>query len=886
MTKKCLQTVLPLLLLLAGGVLSASDLPEVVSFYPAGGCHGIYFPGERVNMVLALRNPGDRELKTTVEISCRDFFDRPVGEPMRAELTVAPGAIGKTIFGFDAPKRFGHFTVNSKFEGCEVSALSRQSAFSVLDKMEKRDPFFALDNGYFNFDLLDAYARCGIGTLELLTQMWYTSDYRDLEPLFRKPAMVRVMNSDFNLIFDFPCGTRKMRRNGSAPDAEARLRAGRLPFTDVDLDQAYKYAQEVGRLTRGRIVYYQISQEYDVSVLRPKLNGDTSTVLAEYVQFGRAIAEGVKKGNPEAKVAVLGTMGIDYFRRKPTFPLSRILLDGLGDRWDMIMIDAYSNGRVGEDRKIKSSANLGLREFLNASSQLAVSYGRTPEIINGERGAACHYDDPFDSDNCRSVACDTAQSLIVTKSTPCLFYCAHFGVNPRLGLMALDPKRRKAMNQTTDYSFIWKAVTDETMTQPRLVPRPAGVAYAITARELAFAKFSRELRFGRLCCYTFAHPDGSSVVALWSDGRETSLELDLPDGSRITDLMGVSESVSGRKKLEFNDYPQFISLPQPVERANELLAAAKQGAAVPIEGAGRRLDLYYANIFLLNTETKPMRGYLQVGDGPRSDSFTLQPMVQRFLYVPLPRGCKGELTAKFAVDDGRTFNIPFNGNYLTVPKLRKKPGFSGRTDDWKPYLIGELVVPDHVWPRSALMQEYHLFRKDGSDPRAKYFFAADDEFFYLAVEVFDKIHYQPESAGRGALNYDSLQFCFSRSRLAPHGMRSPAPDLFRADDYHFGMALTADGAKLFHLSTGPDRESGVRDYPCRITRDGERTFYEAAIPWSAIKLRRVPGGGFRFSLAVVDKNGASDNIFRSLVLTPGMTVLQDSAEFKTLVNEE
>ena len=117
-------------------------------------------------------------------------------------------------------------------------------------------------------------------------------------------------------------------------------------------------------------------------------------------------------------------------------------------------------------------------------------------------------------------------------------------------------------------------------------------------------------------------------------------------------------------------------------------------------------------------------------------------------------------------------------------------------------------------------------------------------------------------------------------------MRPAAADLFRAGDYHFGMALTGKGAKVFHLSTGPDRESGIRNYPVNITRDADHTFYEVAIPWADIKLRRIGGGGFRFSFAVSDKNGAQDNLNRYLVLSPGMTVLQDSAEFPTLVNAE
>ena len=102
------------------------------------------------------------------------------------KLTAAPGENGIVRLTFTAPERFGHFTVNAAFDALEMQNVKAQSAFAVLDKRDRRDPFFALDNGYFNFDLLDGYARYGVGTLELLTQMWYTSGSSDVEPLFRK----------------------------------------------------------------------------------------------------------------------------------------------------------------------------------------------------------------------------------------------------------------------------------------------------------------------------------------------------------------------------------------------------------------------------------------------------------------------------------------------------------------------------------------------------------------------------------------------------------------------------------------------------------------------------------------------------------------------------
>ncbi|MDD5728523.1 MAG: hypothetical protein PHV59_08175 [Victivallales bacterium] len=859
---------------------------EVKAFYPASGVYGIHFPKEKVQMVLAVKSTAPQPAKLDIELALKDFFDKTDYKTLTRSIDLTPGKMAIEAFEFPAPERFGHFVASATLLLDSRKTLTTQSAFSVLDEMTKRDPFFALDNGYLQPSLLDGYARIGVGTLELVTQMWYAEKHTDVAAVFKRPDFAKMLASDFNLIFDFvPCAF-ALCRNGVAPDVTARIKAGKLPMTDADIAEAEKYGEAVAGATKGRITYYQISEEYDVSVLRPKQFGGISSVLAEYVQLARAFYRGIKKGNPEAKVAVLGSMGIDYFRRNPPFPLSRIILDDLGSEWDMLTVHAYSNGRVGEDRKIKSSATMGLRDFLTASSQLAVSYGRPPQIINGERGAASCYFDAFDSSNMRSVAYDTAQSLIITRSTPCIYYCAHFGVNPALARRAQNPAMHQAMLNATDYSLIWKSVLDE-HGKNAFVPKPGGVAYAVAARQLAFVKPSREVRYGYIYCYTFSKADNTSLAALWSDGQPSKLTLDLPEGSTATNMMGNSETLNtGKHEFNLDDAPLYLALPQPVIKTDALIAAAKPVNTVSVAGAGRRLDLYYASVFIQNFDRDPITGCLSVPGAKPTDKFTLKPMVQRHVHVPLPRRYKGQIDATFTADDGRTFKIPINCAYLTLPRPASKPVLDGSGTWCSKLKAGELKVPDNVYPRSALMQEYNLFKNDGHDIHADYYLASDEQYFYLGVKVYDQTHYQPESSGKNALNYDSLQFAFSRSQLPPHHLRPAAVDLFRRGDYHFGMVLTKTGPSLFHLSSGPDRESGIRNYPHNISRKDNCTFYEAAIPWEAFKQRYVRGGGFRFSLAIVNKDKASDNINYSLSLTSGMTFLQDSAEFMTMVNAE
>ena len=76
-------------------------------------------------------------------------------------------------------------------------------------------------------------------------------------------------------------------------------------------------------------------------------------------------------------------------------------------------------------------------------------------------------------------------------------------------------------------------------------------------------------------------------------------------------------------------------------------------------------------------------------------------------------------------------------------------------------------------------------------------------------------------------------------------------------------------------------------YPCNVTRKGNITFYEAAIPWSELGVKPDPGKALRFSMVVCDKNSeATKGCPYYLAVTPGVVRGMDAGEYRLMIFEK
>ena len=68
----------------------------------------------------------------------------------------------------------------------------------------------------------------------------------------------------------------------------------------------------------------------------------------------------------------------------------------------------------------------------------------------------------------------------------------------------------------------------------------------------------------------------------------------------------------------------------------------------------------------------------------------------------------------------------------------------------------------------------------------------------------------------------------------------------------------------------PSEIPGVLKYDCEVSRKGNITFYEAAVPWSELGVKPDSGKVLRFGLVVFDKNSQTmKSAPYHLAITPG-----------------
>lgn len=168
---------------------------------------------------------------------------------------------------------------------------------------------------------------------------------------------------------------------------------------------------------------------------------------------------------------------------------------------------------------------------------------------------------------------------------------------------------------------------------------------------------------------------------------------------------------------------------------------------------------------------------------------------------------------------------------MTCRSVRRPMKIDGDLSDWKG--IEELQFDPNRWG-------------DGKDIGCTAFFkiAWDRNYFYFACEVTDAEHVQDRSDG-GLWEKDSVQIGFDPKldALAYAG--------YGEDDSELGLALSPDGPVVWRWKSPKGLAGGrVSEIKSVVQRVGDKTIYEAAIPWSQLAFAKV-GKETKFGFSVV-----------------------------------
>lgn len=751
--------------------------------------------------------------KIQIAVSERDYYAKKIGDVLQKEF---PLPNGESILELKLPakKKYGYYsvTLGLKYNGKYLGYT--QSAYMVLPpKPKKIDSYFMPDKNGMVQALSESMDRMGFGGRFIYMPSAATavnSSSETLEKLYAVQAKRCMTYQKYGTFIA-----------SASPDIKNTKRAGKrladsfAPVSDEDLLKIRKHYERLAEETKDSLKTWVIQEEFDAIYAIPKCKDDLIHYVSSYALIAKNIFLGLKKGNPDCQVGVLGICCDDYFNSPTPFLYSRLVLKALHKHYDFVALDAYTgnwnrrNGRFALPEK-------GLRRLLKDAAKLSEECGGQKKVANIERCFAICHGSAFDSDFGREQADVTARSMIINKGVPEAFcYSLHLPTFEYASRQALKTKKKTH----TDMG-IWKAVfTGKGASKPSFVPRSMAVAAATTARELAFCSNPKELVFpGGIYAYIFDAPDEKTLVAFWGVDGEKEVELDFPENYTITDISGNSVNSSGKCKQLLTTSPVFFRCSGNREEIENAVTGIKFNHAAILK----------PRIFVLNDKTI---GVAVSNPGPMKGSCTVS-FNGRSGEIDLPAHGIGYLKFKSGTPDRikLTFQKQTVAHKVRISQI-PVPAENGQEKS-KPI---QLRVPDHVDPPSALMPEYGIVKAGSNAPFADIYFSWNQRGLRVTATVGNKEHIQRKKDGKMSED-DSLVVEFCNFDFMMKNPRRQIPCII--------FAKTSVGAQAYYkdiFGRGKYVDS------CNVSVKGKTTTYNALIPWTLMpEFKPMKGKSFLF----------------------------------------
>ena len=818
------------------------------AFYPLGTA-GFFRPGEEIKLHLDLAGSGDLAYLVRV----KDYSGHEAAKPLTGKAQLP----GRTVLTLPGQKN-GYYIAEAELLRDKKKIGFIQCGLVVAPEIPRRDPFFQFGFGVYP-ELYDAYKRVGAGAIALklksMDMVSAADPARYVDRVLDRNAKFWE-SGDFVPLFSIGATLRK----SADPEAVA---AGKPILTDKAVDKILKGLARAAERTKGRIKEWSVGSEIPSGATIPRYAGTWCESMFNCMSIVRMASRIARKADPKIRF-FWGGNNIQRY----TQTVESIVFGDLVREVDGYFIDAYT-GNWDMTLGGYSIPERSLRSFYKEASELSKNMGKGKYIKNDETGYAINYGAPYDRGLAAVQAELTARTIILTKAAPVLSFELH--------MPSWHSNLAGLKDDSRIMTTIWKPVLFGKEIHD--VPLPGGAAYVTAARLLAFARIEKEIVSGMNYACIFTKEDGKTLAAVWNTEAKLPVVLDFPREVELTDMTGSGSRLpGGRNALVLSPAPLYLACASAPAELAAALEKAFAGAVPALKGAAKRHSREKMTVFVMNPGGSPADVTLK-GDGRVLAAGKAAPGISRF---QIPVCGKLEL-----VSGDRTEILSQDKTFITVKKLAKKPVFDGSGAWLAGLAANRLRVPHDVWPKSALQPERAFFKSSmnpgGHDFSADYFLAYDDENLYIAVKADDPRHLCKVADGQ-LWEGDSIQWVLSDRDVPPAGVR---PGGMKTGEYisehNYGLALTPAGTE-YRKFLG---RAGVRSYPARITRKGNETFYELALPWSDAGIVPASDHAVRFSLVVFDKTTeARKGVSYYLSVTPGVAGGMDAGEYRLLIFEK
>ncbi|MBE6380233.1 MAG: hypothetical protein E7047_04825 [Lentisphaerae bacterium] len=794
-----------------------ADYP-LAAFYPTDKSYGFVEPGQSANFCLQFKEMPGLEYSITVKNDLGKVVYTVPRKPYTANTLI-------TIPGQER----GYYIVEATAFIQNQPIAMIQSAFVSTPAIKgKRDPFFQITQFGIIADLIDGYRMLGAGSVVLPIISFEKGDHMQNARKRYLHGYKNFLNSDFDVHALYVGGQHGLNRQ-SEHFVKGYPMYNDAYFKEVELSVTAAATVLKGKIKSLGSIYEMPSH----ANMRHKHCGTWSEALSQQLFTARVVSRAARKIDPTLKISAGGNNVQMYIE-----PMERIVMNDLADEFDIYNIDAYF-GNWNLTNGNPSIPEKSLRSFYLESSRLAQSLGKTPLVQNTETGYAIYYGDRYDRGLAHTQAALTTRALIISKSAP-VSSVALFRIATSYGGKFVDPLE-------VCMTSCWKPIRSGSKLYH--TPLPGGAAYATCARELKFVKFYKEIKTGDniVYAYIFTRPDGKTLLCPWMVEGTMTLKLDLAQTARHVSMFGRETDIpAGQYDLVLSQIPCYIILDEAPESVANQIEKLLTGSR-PLYKAGAKLIAPdQAMVYVANTGNT--KSYCTIA----GQTLELFPGSISNIAVPYKPGSK---TIPVAIQGTKqVIEAEVISDTVKFTRVTSAPVFDGSGQ----YLTGrkmqKLTVPTHVKPAEALQPERGFFKSsmtpDNHNISAEYFLGYDDKNIYIAVKVDDPVH-QQRYKNQNLWRDDCVQFVFAKTAVPPADARLFTTDIKEYNKgQNYGVALTARGTEFvrYGVPYKPQLKS-------LVTRRGNITFYEIAVPWSELKSK--PGDLLYFSFVVPNNDKKS-----------------------------